>query len=228
MIDPNKLCMYCYERKPSACRRDSVRFTCCDDCAQLQLTGMLKNDLDRLIEPDPLVKARGDRNFENRFRSKFLDKEKASALESVPTDPTQFEDAMSIDKAFADLTVALNANTAALLGSTPKAAKPAKAAAPAQDAVVAVAGTPAPTAPAAAAPATPAAAVKKVLPKELVDTFVELATKKSRDVQVGLLGKYGVANCSALREDQYAAFIADAKALITPAPVVVSPGSDLI
>ena len=48
-----RLCLYCYEHRPSACLgRQGMAFTCCDDCAQGELAlahlTWLEIDIDKI------------------------------------------------------------------------------------------------------------------------------------------------------------------------------------
>ena len=114
------------------------------------------------------------------------------------------------------LTVAVEANTAALTGVAATAFGTSAAAAPAAAAIPPAAAPPAATAAAPAAP-TPAAAVAVVVEvdkKALTQKFIELAQAKGREVAQQLLAEYGVASLPELKDKaQWPAFFAacDAK-----------------
>lgn len=134
---------------------------------------------------------------------------------------------MSLETVIAENTAALKELIATLKAGAQTDATPPKAAGkkPAQQPASA---PPAPTAPAASAPAAspPAAAAAPKIPvKDVADALIALVNAVSRDAGVALLAKYGATKVPELKADNYAAFIADAKAQM---PGTETPGAGLI
>lgn len=137
---------------------------------------------------------------------------------------------MSLEERMAELTAALNANTAALTGgnaATP--IKPARAAA-AKPAAAAPAPAPAPAAP-AAAPATArlptadtAAAVTPAQIKAAGDDLSLLANElQARDTAVAILAEFGVQKMTAMPPANIPEFHAKIKAAIAKLQPAASP-----
>lgn len=118
---------------------------------------------------------------------------------------------MSIEKLLADLTAALDRNTAAVSGAAVTPIKPTRAskAVEAAQAAQAPAAPAAPTPAPSPAPAPAPAAVSGVTLQTLGDLVTKLA-KTDRAGVVATLGKFGVAKASLLKpeqfDDAYAAF----------------------
>lgn len=126
---------------------------------------------------------------------------------------------MSIEKALADLTAAVDRNTAALSagGATPKTSKKQTAETPLAAPPAAAAAAPAATSTPPVAPVA-AAAAATVPFKNVADALVLLAETKNadgttnRDAAVALLADFGAKNVPGLKPEQYADFIAKATA----------------
>lgn len=124
---------------------------------------------------------------------------------------------MSLEAAIAQLTAAVEANTAALGGTATKPAAAKKGAA------AAAAAQPAATPAAAAAPANGPDV------KACAQALMALAQSKGRDAAVAVLAPFGVPKVTDLKPEQFAAFsMAVAAAQAAPVAQPAAAGSDLI
>lgn len=127
---------------------------------------------------------------------------------------------MSIEKALADLTAALVANTIALNGGAQSPVTNADVGAVAKRGP----GRPSKVETGASQPvAAPAVSFAQV-----ADALSELVNAGGRDQGIALLAKYGAPKASVLKPDQFAAFLADVKALSNKAPPVAAQPTSLI